>query len=104
MAVLLRILSLSPLISAWLLPACIASSKKIVTLHGKLTGPGSDSQDPELLDEYTRLLRLIRVAHILKKRYRDRQWADRISLTRQEERLLQLHKKFSMPDTPAGPG
>lgn len=58
----------------------------------------NDNPDQELLDEYIRLLRFIRGAHTLKKRYRDRQWADRITLARQEERLLQLHKKFNMPD------
>jgi len=69
------------------------------TLHREIDRIGNDRQDPELLDEYTRLLRLLRSAHILKKRYSDRGWADRILLARQEERLLQLHKKFNLPDT-----
>lgn len=68
-------------------------------LHREIDRIRNDTPDPELLDEYTRLLRFIRGAHTLKKRYRDRQWADRIPLARQEERLLLLHKKFHMPDS-----
>jgi len=55
-------------------------------------------QDPELLSEYTRLLRLVRVAHNLKKRLKDRQWADRIPLKKLEERLQWLHKKLGFTD------
>ena len=43
--------------------------------------------DPELTDEYTRLLRLVRITQNLIRRYRDTPWADRISLKKQEERL-----------------
>jgi CheY-like chemotaxis protein len=55
-------------------------------------------QDPELLSEYTRLLRLVRVANNLKKRLKDHQCADRIPLKKLEERLQWLHKKLGFPD------
>jgi two-component system OmpR family response regulator len=55
-------------------------------------------QDPELLGEYTRLLRLVGVVHNLKKRLKNPLWADRIPLKQQEERLQWLHKKLGLPD------
>jgi len=55
--------------------------------------------DPGLLDEYTRLLRLVNVVHHLGKRLRDASLADRVSLSLQEERLLTLHRKLGMPDS-----
>jgi CheY-like chemotaxis protein len=58
----------------------------------------SGEQDPELLSEYTRLLRLVRVANNLEKRLKDRQSADRIPLKKLEERLQWLHKKLGFPD------
>ncbi len=58
----------------------------------------NEEQDPEFLTEYTRLLRLVRVAHNLKKRLKDRQLADRIPLKKLEERLQWLHKKLGFSD------
>jgi CheY-like chemotaxis protein len=55
-------------------------------------------QDPELLGEYTRLLRLVGVVRNLKKRLKDPLWADRIPLKQQEERLQWLHKKLGCSD------
>jgi two-component system OmpR family response regulator len=55
-------------------------------------------QDPELLIEYTRLLRFVGVVHNLKKRLEDCQWADRIPIKNLEERLQWLHKKLGFPD------
>ncbi len=55
-------------------------------------------KDPELLSEYTRLLRLVRVAHNLKKRLKDPPSADRIPLKKLEEQLQWLHKKLGFPD------
>jgi CheY-like chemotaxis protein len=48
-------------------------------------------QDLELLDEYPRLLRLVRVTHNLKRRLDNRQWAERIPLKKLEDRLQWLH-------------
>jgi CheY-like chemotaxis protein len=56
-------------------------------------------QETELLNEYTRLLRLVRVSHSLKKRLKDSMWTDRAPLKKQEERLQHLHKKMGFPDS-----
>jgi two-component system OmpR family response regulator len=55
-------------------------------------------QDPELLIEYTRLLRFVGVVNNLKKRLKDCQWADRIPIKNLEERLQWLHKQLGFPD------
>jgi DNA-binding response OmpR family regulator len=58
-----------------------------------------EEQDPELLSEYSCLLRLVRVVNNLKKRSGDYLWTDSIPLKKQEERLLWLHKKLGFPDS-----
>jgi two-component system, OmpR family, response regulator len=55
-------------------------------------------EDPELLDEYGYLLRLVRVAHNLRSRQRDRSWSENILITIPESRLHLLHKKLGFPD------
>ncbi|MDO9549908.1 MAG: response regulator [Methanoregula sp.] len=55
-------------------------------------------QDPELLEEYTRLLRLVRVVSNLAKRHEDRAWNESFPLRIQEGRLQELHKKLNFPD------
>lgn len=57
-----------------------------------------EDQDPELLNEYAHLLRLVRVAGNLMKQSMDRPWRDRIPLNQFEERLQWLHKKMGFPD------
>lgn len=54
--------------------------------------------DPALIAEYTRLLRLVRIARNLIRRYKDIPWADRVSLKKQEERLASLHTLLGFPD------
>jgi len=55
-------------------------------------------QDPELQNEYTHLLHLVRVAKNIMARSRDRPWADHIPLKKHEEQLQWLHKKLGFPD------
>lgn len=57
-----------------------------------------EDEDPELLNEYTHLLRLVRVAGNLMKQSVDRPWRDRIPIKKLEERLQWLHKKMGFPD------
>jgi CheY-like chemotaxis protein len=57
-----------------------------------------EEQYPELLTEYTRFLRLIRVIHNLINRLEDSQWAAQIPLKNMEEQLQLLHKKLGFPD------
>ncbi|PKL56274.1 MAG: hypothetical protein CVV34_08025, partial [Methanomicrobiales archaeon HGW-Methanomicrobiales-5] len=54
--------------------------------------------DPELLEEYTRLLRLVRVMSNLTKRHEDRAWNEPLPLKKYEGRLQLLHKKLNFPD------
>jgi two-component system OmpR family response regulator len=53
--------------------------------------------DPAALEEYTRLLRLVRITHHLIRRFGDIPWAERISLPQQDERLFQLHTRIGFP-------
>jgi hypothetical protein len=55
-------------------------------------------QDQELLNEYTLLLRLVRVIHNLKKRLDNRHWAERIPLQKLEDRLQWLHTNLGFPN------
>lgn len=55
-------------------------------------------RDPELLEEYLRLLRIVRVISNLSKRHEDCAWNDPFRLRMQTERLLELHKKLNFPD------
>jgi two-component system OmpR family response regulator len=57
-----------------------------------------EEQYPELLGEYTRFLRLVRVINNLIKRLEDPQWAAKIPLKNMEEQLQLLHKKLGFPD------
>jgi two-component system, OmpR family, response regulator len=57
-----------------------------------------EGQDPAFLDEYIRLIRLVRVVHALKKRLKDPLWVGRLPLKTSEERLQWLHKKLALPD------
>jgi DNA-binding response OmpR family regulator len=59
----------------------------------------SEMQDPALLDEYIRLLRLVRVINNLWNRHEDRIWTDPVLLQKEEERLRVLHKKLKFSDS-----
>jgi len=54
--------------------------------------------DPALIDEYTRLLRFVRITQNLIRRHKDISWADRVSLKEQEKRLASLHTMLGFPD------
>lgn len=77
------------------LPRTIERDKELgrLTAHKKEEG-----QDPAFIAEYTCLLRLVRITHRLIKRFGDIPWADRISLQKQEERLIWLHARLGVPD------
>jgi two-component system, OmpR family, response regulator len=57
-----------------------------------------EGHDPLLIAEYTRILRFLRIAHKLARRFRDFPWAARLSLHSQEERLISLHSQLGFPD------
>jgi CheY-like chemotaxis protein len=59
---------------------------------------GNEVQEPELLNEYACLLRLIRVVFNLEKRCGDPSWTESIPFTEHEKRLQLLHKKLNCPD------
>jgi two-component system OmpR family response regulator len=77
------------------LPRIIENNKNL----GLLTAQKKeDGGDPAFIDEYPRVLRLVRVTRHLMKRFRDIPWAERISLQKQEERLRWLHNRLGFPD------
>jgi DNA-binding response OmpR family regulator len=77
------------------LPGIIGESRYLSSLIAQKREEG---QDPGFIDEYPRVLRLVRITHHLIKRFRDIPWADRISLKKQEERLFLLHARLGFPD------
>jgi two-component system, OmpR family, response regulator len=78
------------------LPRIIADSRDLAREMERMRNEGCD---PELLREYARLLRLVRVAHILKIRLRERPWTEQTLLKTQEEHLHLLHKQLGFPDS-----
>jgi CheY-like chemotaxis protein len=68
-------------------------------LKGEIDRIKENKQDPELLGEYTRLLRLVRVANSIWKRHEDHAWTDPIPLQEQVKRLQWIHKNLNFPDT-----
>ena len=54
--------------------------------------------DPALIAEYTHLLRLVRITTTLIRRHKDKSWAERVSLEKQEARLASLHTLLGFPD------
>jgi two-component system, OmpR family, response regulator len=83
------------------LQGIIANDRDLVRETERLKKWG---EEPELLDEYQSLLRLVRVAHNLELRFRGRPWAERLALSVPEERLQLLHKKLGFPDRFLEPG
>jgi DNA-binding response OmpR family regulator len=77
------------------MPHIIERIRDLYTIAAQKTGAG---EDPELVDEYIRLLRLVRITYKMIRRYQDIPWADRISLKKQEERLALLHTLLGFPD------
>ncbi|MDO9326665.1 MAG: response regulator [Methanoregula sp.] len=67
-------------------------------LHREIDRMKKEDQDPDVLNEYVHLLRLVRVANNLLKQPVDRPWRERIPLKKHEERLQWLHKKMGFPD------
>ena len=58
----------------------------------------TETQDPELLNEYTRLFHLVRLAYNIRKWFKEPQRISPPLLKEQEERLHWLHKKLGFPD------
>jgi two-component system, OmpR family, response regulator len=77
------------------LPHVLEINRDLVRETERITREGGD---PDLAEEYARLLRLARVAHNLNSRIRSRVWAEQIPLRNQQERLQWLHKTLGFPD------
>ena len=67
-------------------------------LKGEIDRIRKQQPDLELSGEYIRLLRLVRVAHNLKKRSGVSLWTDPVPLKKQEDRLQWLHEQRGFPD------
>jgi two-component system, OmpR family, response regulator len=81
------------------LGACLSRTlEKTRDLHRVTVQKKEAGTDPALIDEYTRLLRIVRITQNLIRRYKDVSWADRISLKNHEERLASLHALLNFPD------
>jgi two-component system OmpR family response regulator len=80
----------------------VESFHRIIDKHRELSRQidriKKKDQDLELLNEYTLLLRLVRVTHNLKKRLDNRQWTERIPLQKLEDRLQWLHTNLGFPN------
>jgi two-component system OmpR family response regulator len=76
------------------LPRIIEDNKNLGLLTAQKKEEGGD---PAFINEYPRVLRLVRVTHHLMKRFRDIPWTERISLQKQEERLIWLHNRLGFP-------
>jgi two-component system OmpR family response regulator len=77
------------------LPRIIGEDKALARLTAEKR---AEMQDPVLVDEYIRVLRLVRITHHLMKRFGDIPWADRINLQKQEELLAWLQVRLGIPD------
>jgi two-component system, OmpR family, response regulator len=74
------------------LVACLLPTlEKIKDFHRMTAQKREAGIDPVLIDEYTRLLRLVRITQNMTRRYSNIPWAERLSLKQQEERLASLH-------------
>jgi DNA-binding response OmpR family regulator len=67
-------------------------------LRVELDRIGLREKDPEVLDEYSRFISLVRVAHRIWKRFKDPQSGDQAFLVKKEEHLQWLHKQLGLPD------
>ena len=54
--------------------------------------------DPAAADEYSRLLHLVTVAHLMEKRRRKFAWTDPVPVAGQEAKLMELHARLGFPD------
>jgi two-component system, OmpR family, response regulator len=81
------------------LVACLPPTlEKIRDLQRMAAQKKEAGTDPALIAEYTRLLRLVRITQNMIRRYREIPWAERISLQKQEDRLVSLHTLLGFPD------
>jgi two-component system OmpR family response regulator len=83
-------------------PRIAGSIREVIERSGDIRNEAlkkeTDGHDPVLINEYFRLLRIVRVARTLIGRFRNQQWADRALFERQEQELLRLHTKIGFPD------
>jgi DNA-binding NtrC family response regulator len=87
------------------LVACLTPTlEKIRDLHRMTAQKRESGTDTALIEEYTRLLRLVRITQNMSRRYRNIPWAERIALKEQEERLASLHTLLGFTDTPGDRG
>ncbi|HPS23873.1 MAG TPA: response regulator [Methanoregulaceae archaeon] len=81
------------------LVACLPRTlEKIRDLNQAAAQRQEAGMDPARIAEYTRLLRLVRLTNTLIRRHKDKSWAERVFLEKQEERLASLHALLGFPD------
>lgn len=67
-------------------------------LQDEMKGAYSPGKDQSAVEEYARLLRVVRIARNLEVRRRERPWTDPIWINALEERLNALHIQLGFPD------